>query len=197
MYIYDVVSVCVCRGRERERETHTHSYIMFVRRLRPATPSTLVLPALQEHQLQATSAQTRKPCVCAAAVCILVLLLPRSCSRPCSQPPKKTKCREVLPFKDHTSATSLRLPLRILCCCSALGRHPAPRTRLCAAKTRQAFEDSHRGPYQQAQYCPLRHTRGWRAARPRASSPGTRQQKTRCCSCRRFTTHTGRRCASF
>jgi hypothetical protein len=63
--------------------------------LRPATTSTLVLPALQEQHLQATSAQTCKPRVCAAAFYFLVLLLPRSCSRPCGQP-KKTKRREVL-----------------------------------------------------------------------------------------------------
>jgi hypothetical protein len=50
--------------------------------LRTATTSTLALPALQEHQLQAISAQTGKTCVCAAAVCFLVLLLPRSSSRP-------------------------------------------------------------------------------------------------------------------
>jgi hypothetical protein len=45
--------------------------------LRTATPSTLVLPALQEQQIQATPAQTCKTCVCAAAVCFLVLLLSR------------------------------------------------------------------------------------------------------------------------
>ena len=45
--------------------------------LRTATPSTLVLPALQEQQMQATSAQTCKTCVCAAVVCFLVLLLSR------------------------------------------------------------------------------------------------------------------------
>ncbi len=37
--------------------------------LRTATPSPLVLPALQEQQLQATSAQTLKTCFCAADVC--------------------------------------------------------------------------------------------------------------------------------
>jgi hypothetical protein len=87
-----------------------------------------VLPALQELQLQAISAQARKPCVC-AAVCFVVLLLPRSCSRHAESLPKKTKQREVLLFRVHTSATSPRLPPPILCCCSALGRHPAPRTR--------------------------------------------------------------------
>ena len=117
--------------------------------LRTATPSTLVLPALQEHQLQATSAQTRKTCVCAAAVCFLVLLLPRSCSRPCSQPLKKTKCREVLLFRHHTSATSPRLPLPILFCFSALGRHPASEPASAPLNASDP-EDRHRGPYQQA-----------------------------------------------
>jgi hypothetical protein len=78
-------------------------------------------------------ANSQAVCVCAAAVCFLVLLLPRSCSRPAKSLEKK-KCREWLLFSVHTSATSPRLPPPILWCCSALGRHPAPRTRHCAAK---------------------------------------------------------------
>ena len=50
---------------------------------------------------------------------------------------KKQNAREVLLFRVHTSATSPRLPGPILFCGSALGRHPAPRTRQCAAKNVQ------------------------------------------------------------
>ncbi len=44
--------------------------------LRTATPSTLVLPTLQEQQLQATSAQTCNTCVCADVLFFLLLILP-------------------------------------------------------------------------------------------------------------------------
>ncbi len=100
--------------------------------LRTATPSTLVLPALQEQQLQATSAQTCKTCVCDAAVCFLVLLLPRSCSRLCNKPLKKNKMRRS-GSPQTPSAISTHLtdnPVLLLC----LGGHPAPRTRHCATK---------------------------------------------------------------
>jgi hypothetical protein len=100
-----------------------------------------VLPALRELQLQATSAQARKPCVC-AAVCFLVLLLPRSCSRPCQTASEKNR---------RQRSTSLqrphhRLPLPIIRCCSALGSHPAPRTRHCAAqrvRPSRTFTEAH------------------------------------------------------
>ncbi len=118
--------------------------------LRPATPSTLVLPALQEHQLQATSAQTRTPCVCAAAVCFPVLLLPRSCSRPCREPPKKTKCREVLLFRHHTAARITGVSLygssgAALPSADTLRQGPTS-----APLKASGSKKVHRGPYQQA-----------------------------------------------
>jgi hypothetical protein len=58
-----------------------------------------VLPALQEHQLQATSAHTCKPCVC-AAVCFLVLLLPD----PVRDHATASRKKHIYIVRPHTSA---------------------------------------------------------------------------------------------
>jgi hypothetical protein len=118
--------------------------------LRTATPSTLVLPALQEHQLQATSAQTRKTCVCAAAACFLVLLLPLSCSRPCRAFfKKKEMLRSTSVHSNHFDAAHWRV-LGAGC----LPRAPYNRVSLyqysVAALNASGSKDLHRGPYQQA-----------------------------------------------
>ena len=102
-------------------------------------------------------------------------------------------------WRRHLRQNHPRSSLTLLCCCSALGRHPAPRPAVAARLNASGSEDSHRGPYQQTQSSLLE----CRAARAEGSSPGTRHPKTRfrCCSCMRFTcmrftTHTRRQRAS-
>jgi hypothetical protein len=127
--------------------------------LRTATPSTLVLPAPQEQQPQATSAQTCKTCVCAAAVCFLVLLLPRSYSRPCNKAmaffmvatrtqhlKKQKRKRSRSPQTPRRITTSLSQS-SVAALPSADNLRPGPAT---APLIASGSEDRHRGPYQQA-----------------------------------------------
>jgi hypothetical protein len=90
----------------------------------------------------------------------------------------------------HLRQNQPRSSLSLLCCCSALGRHSASSTPKPIPPGVVASSHTSRR---------RRHTSECRAARPWGRSRGTRETKThfRCCSCRRFTTHTRRQRASF
>jgi hypothetical protein len=85
----------------------------------------------------------------------------------------------------------------LLCCCSVLGRHSAPSTSHCCAAQRVRLRGLSPRPMPAGVVAPSETHLRIRAARLGGRSLGTRQPKTRCCSCRLFTKHTGRQRTCF
>ena len=118
--------------------------------LRPATPSTLVLPALQEQHLQATSAQTCKPFVSALLPCAFSCSCSRDPVRDHAESLRKKQNREKYfssvstPRPHHRvslhQSSSAALP-------SAATLRPGPAS---APLNASGSKDLHRDPYLQA-----------------------------------------------
>ena len=117
------------------------------------------------------------------------------CLHPKELDPKEP--RQAKTERGHAQTPSAKSPSLLLCCCSVLGRHSAPSTSLCCAAQRVRLRGLSPRPMPAGVVAPSETHLRIRAARPGGRSLGTRQPKTRCCSCRTFTKHTGRQRTCF